>query len=75
MGCHLEGLYRKEVILHLSTFYYNGLQEYNNNSKSGYINLCIIQYNINITLILEYDRYCKILDDLYQLCDIKQYWW
>ena len=71
MGCHLEGLYRKEVILHLSTFYYNGLQEYNNNSKIEYKKICIIQHNINIKLILEYDMYCKILDDLYQLCDIK----
>ena len=71
MGYHLEVVYNKEGILHLSSVYYNGLPEDNDNSKSEYIKLCIIQYNINITLILEYDRYCILLDDLYQLCDIK----
>ena len=67
----MEGVYNEEVVLHLSSVYYNGLLEENDNSKSEYIKLCMIQYNMNITLILEYDRYCIILDDLYQLCDIK----
>ena len=71
MGYHLEGVYNEEGILHLSSVYYNGLTQYNDNSKSEHIKLCMIQYNINITLILEYDRYCIILDYLYQLCDIK----
>ena len=71
MGYHLEGVYTEESILHLSSVYYNDLPEDNDNSKTEYIKLCTIQYNINITLILEYDRYCIILDDLYQLCDIK----
>ena len=64
-------MYNEEGILHISSVYYNGLPEDNDNSKSEYIKLCMIQYNINIILILEYDRYCIILDDLYQLCDIK----
>ena len=65
-----EGVYNKKGVLHLSSVYYNVPTEDNDNSKSGYIKLCIIQYNTNITLILEYDRYCIILDGLYQLCDI-----
>ena len=71
MGYHLEGVYTEESILHLSSVYYNRLPEDIDNSKTEYIKLLMIQYNINITLILEYDRYCIILDDLYQLCDIK----
>ena len=71
MEYHLEGVYNEEGVLHISSVYYNGPPEYNDNSKSEYIKLCMILYNINITLILEYDRYCIILDDLYQLCDIK----
>ena len=71
MGYHLDGVYNEEGVLHPYSVYYNGLTDYNDNSKSEYIKLCMIQYNINITLILEYDRYCIILDDLYQLCDIK----
>ena len=49
----------------------NGLPEYNDNSNSEYIKLCMIQCNMNIKLILWYDKYCIILDDLYQLFDIK----
>ena len=71
MGYHLEGVYNEEGILYLYSVYYNGLTYYNDNSKSEYIKLCMIQYNINITLISEYDRYCIKSDDLYQLCDIK----
>ena len=71
MGYHLEVVYNKEGILHLSSVYYNGLTEDNDDSKIEYIKLCMIQYNTNIILILEYDRYFIILDHLYQLCDIK----
>ena len=52
MRYHLEGVYNEEGILHISSVYYNGLPEDNDNSKSEYIKLCMIQYNINIILIL-----------------------
>ena len=71
MGYNLEGVYNEEGILHLYSFYYNGLPEDNDNSKNLIYKICIIQYNITIILILEYDRYCIILDNLCQLCDIK----
>ena len=71
MGYHLEGVYNQEGISYLSIVYYNALSEYNDNSNSEYIELCMIQSNMNIKLILWYDIYCIILDDLYQICDIK----
>ena len=55
----------------MSSVYYDGLPEDKNNYKSEYIKLCMIQYKLDIKLILEYDRYYIILDDLYELCDIK----
>ena len=33
MGYHLEVLYNKDNILHMSSVYYNGLPEDNTNSK------------------------------------------
>ena len=45
----LEGVCNKEGILHLSSVYYNGLPEDNDNSKIEYIKTCMIQYNIYIT--------------------------
>ena len=71
MGYHLEGVYNQEGISYLFIVYYNRLPEYNDNSKSEYIKLCMIQCNMNITLILWYVIYCIILDDLYQIGDIK----
>ena len=37
MGYQLYGVYNEESILHLSSVYYNGLTEDNDNSKSKYI--------------------------------------
>ena len=37
LGYHLEGVYNKEGILHLSNVYYNGLPEDNDNNKSEYM--------------------------------------
>ena len=37
MGYHLEGVYKEEGILHLSSVYYNGLPEDNGNPKYIYI--------------------------------------
>ena len=71
MGYHLEGVYNEEGVLHMYSVYYIGIPEDNDNPKSENIKLCVFQYNINITLISEYDRYFIILDDSYQLCNIK----
>ena len=52
MVYHLQGGYKEEVVLHMSSVNYNRLPEYNYNTKSEYIKLCIIQYKSDITLIL-----------------------
>ena len=46
------GGYKEEFVLHMSSVNYNRLPEYNYNTKSEYIKLCIIQYKSDITLIL-----------------------
>ena len=37
MGYHLEGVYKEEGVLNMSSVYCNGLPEDNDNSKSKYI--------------------------------------
>ena len=72
MGCYLEGLYKLEGILYLSSVNYNGIPEDYDYTKIEYIKRCIIQYKFDKTIIFEYDRYWIIVDDLYHLCDLKR---
>ena len=71
LGFYSAGVYNKEGIYICLVSILMDYQKIMIMSKSEYIKLCMIQYNINIPLILEYDRYCIILDALYQICDIK----
>ena len=52
MGYNLEGMYNKEGILYLSSVNTNELPGDHDIYRSEYIKLCIIQYNIDIPLML-----------------------